>query len=112
MNAIKTCTLYKTDHPQTEPRAEFYALTLYTADEFHSLPIFLREIHGWWHEEKKRIVHFAKTFDPEEGFATLEEAEAAMDRQIEHRASEEFRHLFTPTPPHDLVMYSYRLVKT
>jgi hypothetical protein len=56
-------------------------------------------------------VHFAKTFDPEEGFPSLEEAEAAMNRQIEHRAKEQFNHLFCPTPPHDLVMYSYRLVK-
>jgi hypothetical protein len=111
MNGIRTCAIYKTDNPVVDPRAEFYAITLYTTDQFHRLPIYIREIHGWWNEERKRIVHQEETLRPEEGYDSFAEAEEAMNRQIQHRASVGFQHLFAPTGPDEEVRYSYRFLE-
>ena len=112
MIGLETCTLYKTPDPQSDFRAEFYALTLYYIDYFHQLPVFFQEIHGWWNEEKREMVHGNVTLDSEEGFASREEAKRALEHQVLHRAREGFCHRFAPYPDQDLIGRSYTLVET
>jgi hypothetical protein len=83
----------------------------YRIDDFHSVPVFFRELHVWWDDEKREIVLGNVTLASEDGFPSREEASEALDMQVLHRAREGFCHHFAPYPDHDLVGHSYTLVE-
>lgn len=102
-------TLYKTDVPQQLSRAEFYQPQLAPETVNGKTLYFVREKHGWWDDASKKLVLHTTTLDPEEGFATLEDAEARYEQQLHHRASEGFMHSFFVDPANNLPV-NYRRI--
>ena len=91
-------TLYKTDHPERLEFAEYYQPQIDMEPRNGRWTYFLREKHGWFNDSEKRAVHHSHTLNPEDGFASLEEAIRAYEQQIRHRASEGFVHSFSLDP--------------
>ncbi|MCU1304181.1 MAG: hypothetical protein JWQ87_4465 [Candidatus Sulfotelmatobacter sp.] len=56
---------------------------------------FVRELHGWWSEERKEPIHSLETLSPEEGYTKLEDAHARYDQQRTFRAKGGFVHSFS-----------------
>jgi hypothetical protein len=94
-------TLYKVKNPEEVPveQAEYYELVL---DAGHSagnkLAYFIRELHGWWDEARKRNVNSWQTYGSEEGYASFDEAFQRYQLQREARAKSGFVHSFSPEP--------------
>jgi len=59
---------------------------------------FVQEIHGWWDESEKKLIHKVTTLSPEEGFSTLAEARTRYDEQVKHRIEEGFVYSFRLNP--------------
>ena len=103
-------TLYKTAKPQELERAEYYQIRLVHELLQGQTVYFVREKHGWYDDRQKRAVHNITTLDPEQGFATYEEAKQRYDQHLHHRASEGFVHSFSIDPLRD-PPFIYRLLK-
>jgi hypothetical protein len=60
----------------------------------------VREKHGFFDNQKKKMVNSVPTLDPDfdEGFTTLQEAQERYDQQLQRRASEGFVHAFSIDP--------------
>jgi hypothetical protein len=83
-------TVYK-DDPATKPLAEWNEIWTARNPATGEFVLCLR--HGWWDEENKQP-HFDVPV-LSEPFKTEEEADAAMERQIEGLASDGWVHQFT-----------------
>lgn len=59
---------------------------------------FVRETHGYFDDTQKKAANLTVTLNPEEGFATLNAAEARYDEQMRYRAETGFRHVFSFDP--------------
>jgi hypothetical protein len=91
-------TLYKTATPTTFEDGEFYQVRLDFEFVQGAHTYFVRETHGWWNDQQKRLVHHLATLDPQEGYATFQEADQAYAKQVKFRASEGFKHSFQIDP--------------
>jgi hypothetical protein len=90
-------TLYKTKTPEASVLdGEFYELVLDAKQVMGQVTYFVREIHGWWDEERKRPVHKLFTLSPDEGYVNFEDAHARYIQQRLHRAKGGFTHSFSP----------------
>ena len=93
-------TLYKSDSPRDFATGEYYQVHLeagvdpVTGKEL----FFVRERHGYFDDQAKKVVHHSITFAPDEGFTIRAEAEARYNQQLLHRASEGFVHSFSMDP--------------
>jgi hypothetical protein len=92
--------LYRTDTPQSSIRAgEFFQLCVCLKFSAFGKPgFFLEEIHGWWDESDKKLVHKVVTLSPEKGSPTLVEVLTRYDEQVKHRAREGFVYSFRIDP--------------
>src|ERR1700761_2227659 len=93
-------TLYKIRDPETAPveDAEYYELILAAKKVNGRVAYFIREIHGWWDDERKRHVNSYKTLAPEKGYATVDEAHGRYKEQRLVRARSGFVHSLSPDP--------------
>jgi hypothetical protein len=94
-------TLYKTKTPEevTVEQAEYYELVLDAKNKGDNrLIYFVRELHGWWDDDKKRNVNSWQTYGPEEGYTSFDEAFQRYQVQREARAKNGFVHSFSPEP--------------
>jgi hypothetical protein len=92
-------TLYKTKSPEEVPaeEAEYFELILDQApDTSRRTMYFVREMHGWWSEERKQSIHSLKTLSPEEGYPTWEAAYERDKQQPAFGAGGGFIHSFSP----------------
>jgi hypothetical protein len=96
---MKYDTLYRTDHPEGVPFAEYYQPQILMEPCNGRWVFFLREKHGRYSDQEKRAIHALSTLEPEEGFDSFEAALAAYENQVDHRASEGFVHSFSIEPP-------------
>jgi hypothetical protein len=106
---MKFETLYKTQHPEKLEFAEYYQPQLETQPMGGRWVYLVRERHGWFSDQEKRPVHHTYTLNPEEGFATFEEALNRYNEQLQHRALEGFIHSFYIDVP---VGHCYRKIDT
>ena len=92
-------TLYKTNAPEQLAAAEYYQPHL-DVENVNGRPIyFVREKHGWYDASHKPAAkHSLHTLNPEDGYATWEEAERRYNEQLAHRAREGFVHSFSVDP--------------
>ena|SRR5215831_10264726 len=99
-------TLYKTDSPKDFANGEYYQVRIEaTKDEATGeTHYFVREKHGYFNNEQKRMVHPVTTYSPEEGYATIEQASERYEQQLAHRASVGFVHAFS-LDPYEGMMY-------
>jgi hypothetical protein len=103
-------TLYKTNAPEPVT-SEYYQLHLDSVLDGKTWAYFVREKHGWHIDAEKRAVDHRETLGPEEGFSTLEEAEARYTQQLKYRADQGFVHSFTPVgPDSENGHHTYRLI--
>jgi|SRR5580698_5853633 hypothetical protein len=91
-------TLYKVKAPEDVPLqdAEYYELVLEAKRVNSGVAYFVRELHGWWDESKKRAVNNWQTYGPEEGYPTFDEAFERYKLQRSTRAKSGFVHSLTP----------------
>jgi len=89
-------TLYKTNAPEQLERAEYYQPHINS--KFHHGKWFfvVTETHAWYDDQKKEVFNKVTTLDPqpEEGFATIEEAWKRYDEQVRRRVADGFVHSF------------------
>jgi len=99
-------TLYKTDSPKDFANGEYYQVRIeWNVDEASGKThYFVRENHGYFNNEQKRMVHPVTTYSPEEGYATHEQAVERYEQQLAQRASEGFVHSFS-LDPFEGIMY-------
>jgi len=95
-------TLYKSDSPKDFANGEYYQIHLdfdINRDNGKQL-FFVREKHGYFDNQTKRMVHSVSTLDPtfDEGFTNLDEGKERYERQLQRRASEGFVHAFSIDP--------------
>jgi hypothetical protein len=85
-------TLYKSDSPKDFASGEYFQVRFESevASATGREVFFVRERHGYFDDQHKRVVHPITTLSPEEGFATRGEAEERYARQL--------RHSFSPDP--------------
>jgi hypothetical protein len=102
---IQTFTLYRNPNPENDHRAEYYSLTLYTKEPFQSLPIFIRESHGFWDDKAGRPILPQPTFAPDEGYDNAKAAEEAFERHLWNRADDGFIHCYSKPVPWDPPIY-------
>ena len=92
-------TLYKTDSPKDFANGEYYQVRIESdVDEAGKTHYFVRENHGYFNNEQKRMVHPVTTYLPEEGYDTHEQAAERYEQQLAHRASGGFVHAFSLDP--------------
>lgn len=91
-------TVYRTPNPEAGV-SEAYEIFI---DVVHGAPDpqrcwIVREIHGYYDEEKKAFIHKVETLHPNEPqhFLTLEEAVREADQQVWFRAGQGFHFPFT-----------------
>jgi hypothetical protein len=102
-------TLYKTETPKDFVQGEYYQPSLDIVFGNGETAYFVREKHGYWNDTEKRMANETVTLSPEEGYATLEEAQACYERQVQHRVKSGFAHSFYFNPfMKDGVAYRYR----
>lgn len=90
-------TLYKTKTPEASVwDGECYELILDAETVNGRVAYFVREIHGWWDEDRKRFVHKQYTLSPDEGFSTFDDAHERYKQQRINRATSGFVHSFSP----------------
>jgi hypothetical protein len=90
-------TLYKTKSPATSPvLPEFYEIGFEAIRGEGRVEYRVIEIHGWWDDKEKRLIHRQETLKPDvgEGYPTYEEAQKRYADQKRHRAEGGFVHLF------------------
>ena len=90
-------TLYKTNSPAASAAPpEFYEIGLTAVRGLGKVEYHVVEIHGWWDDNEKRLIHRVETLKPEvgEGYPTYEEAHRRYAKQKQHRAEGGFVHLF------------------
>jgi hypothetical protein len=102
---IQVFTLYRDADPESDPHAEYYSLVLFTKETFQPLPIYIRELHGWWSKQKGRSIDPVSTFNPDEGFDHPKDAEREFERHLKHRAREGYIHCFTKPSPFEPVTH-------
>lgn len=95
-------TLYKTDSPKNFANGEYYQIHLdfQIHRDTGKQVFFVREKHGYFDNQKRRMVHSISTLDPDfsEGLTNFQEAQEKYERQLQHRASEGFVHAFSIDP--------------
>jgi hypothetical protein len=86
-------TLYKTATPGMSVKSgEYYSLSL---DNSTGKAFLLKELHGAWDDIKqKNNVEPSVMLSPADGYASLQEAEAAFEQRKLHRAKQGFQHCF------------------
>lgn len=108
-------TLYKVKNPEGAPveQAEYYELVLDAQHVGNQLMYFVRELHGWWDDAKKRNVNSWQTYGSKEGFPSFEEALQRFQLQREARAKSGFIHCFSPEPDYltGNLKVTYRQIK-
>lgn len=55
---------------------------------------FVREKHGYFDDQQKKLVNPVTTLDPEEGFTRADEAWKRYEQQLRYRASQGFTQAF------------------
>jgi hypothetical protein len=91
-------TLYKTSTPEEVPaeKAEYYELILDQEQDANGrMLFFVREMHGWWSEERQQPIHNLKTLSPDEGYSVWKDAFARYQQQRTFRAKGGFVHSFS-----------------
>ncbi len=95
-------TLYRSAKPKTFVEGgEYYQPSLDVEMRDGKPAYFVREKHGFWNEEEKRVANHTVTLSPDEGFATWAEAEDRYTQQVAKRAAEGFIHSFSIDPTKD-----------
>jgi hypothetical protein len=100
-------TLYKTALPIDYENGEYYQVHFdpeinpTTGKEHY----FIREKHGWFDAEQKKLAHLVTTLSPVEGYETKQEALERYDQQVRRRASDGFVHSFWLDPFSEIRKY-------
>jgi hypothetical protein len=105
-----TRTLYKAKKPTSFDDGEYYQPTI----DFQFLngkqQYFVRETHGYWNDNEKRVIHVLTTLSPEEGYSTFQEADQRYQQQLQKRVGDGFVHSFSLDPCRlsgDYISYEY-----
>jgi hypothetical protein len=91
-------TLYMTDNPSvSDPPPEFYELVLKAGPSANGLVYRVTEVHGYWDDSSKAVIHQTMTLNPDksEAYPKFSEAKERYNQQVAYRAKNGFIHSFT-----------------
>lgn len=90
---------FSPDNLASIAETEYYQINIDVQFQGSQELYFVREKHGFFDDQRKKIAHHLYTLNPEEGFTNVGDALARYDKQLKYLASQGFVHAFSVRIP-------------